>query len=110
MKNFIAALAAVLFSTLSYAQVSEDSTRVAEVRVSGITCAGDLPIIQKQLVNAEGVDEVSFAPIENGESVARITYHPAFIKEKELLELVERAPSCDTPGEFPYRAKAMHKP
>jgi hypothetical protein len=110
MKKFVAALAAVLFSTLLHAQVPEDSTRVAEVRVSGITCSGDLPIIQKKLVNAEGVDEVNWSPLENGEAVARITYHPAFIQEKQLLQLVEGAPSCDAPGEFPYRAKAIRKP
>jgi hypothetical protein len=110
MKNFVAVFAAVLFSIHSHAQVPEDSTRVAEVLVRGITCTGDLPIIQKKLVNAEGVDEVNWSPLENGEAVARITFHPALIEEKELLRLVESAPSCDAPGEFPYRAKPAKKP
>lgn len=109
MKPFIMAVLAICCSILSHAQVPEDSIRVAELRISGVTCEGDLPIIRKQLVNAEGVDEVAFSPIEKQETVVRITYHPAFLGEKELQRLVERAPSCDTPGEFPYRAKPVKK-
>jgi copper chaperone CopZ len=109
MKKIIMAVLAISCSILSHAQVPEDSVRVADVRISGITCAGDLPIIRKQLVNAEGVDAVAFSPIEKQESVARITYHPALIGEKDLLRLVERAPSCDAPDEFPYRAKPVKK-
>jgi len=110
MKFLILALVAVFSCTLSHAQVPVDSVRVAELRVSGITCTGDLPIIQKNLVNAEGVDEVNWSPLEKGEAVARVSYHPALIEEKELLRLVESAPSCDAPGEFPYRAKPTKRP
>lgn len=109
MKHLIVAMLAICCSIIAHAQVPEDSVRVAELRVTGITCAADLPLIEKKLVNAEGVDEVVFSPIEQGASVVRITYHPAFIEEKELMSLVEQAPSCDAPGEFPYRAKPLKK-
>lgn len=109
MKNFVLALVAVLFCTLSYAQIPTDSVRVAEFRVSGITCAGDLPIIEKKLVNAEGVDEVNFSTIAMGEVVVYIDHHPAIITDEELAKLVESAPSCDAPGQFPYRAKPTKK-
>lgn len=109
MKSFILAIVAMLFGTLSYAQIPADSVRVAEFRITGVTCAGDLPIIEKKLVNAEGVDDVNFSPIARGEVVVHIDYHPAIIKDEELVKLVESAPSCDAPGEFPYRAKPTKK-
>lgn len=109
MKNFVLAIAVMLFCTLCNAQIPADSVRVAEFRISGITCSGDLPIIKKKLVNAEGVDDVNFSPIAMGEVVVHIDYHPAVIKDEELVKLVESAPSCDAPTEFPYRAKPAKK-
>lgn len=109
MKTSVLAIVAMLSCTFTYAQIPADSVRVAELSVSGITCSGDLPLIQKKLVNAEGVDKVTFTPIAKGGTVAQVTYHPALIEEKELLRLVESAPSCDVPGEFPYRAKPAKK-
>lgn len=102
-------LATLFCYTPLKAQIPVDLIRVAEFRITGITCTGDLPIIEKELVNAEGVDDVNFSPISMGMVTIHVDYHPAIVKEEELMKLVESAPSCDAPGEFPYKARPLKK-
>ncbi len=109
MNKFLLVLATLLCCTQLHAQIPVDSVRVAQFRITGVSCAGDLPIIEKKLVNAEGVDEVEFSPIQMGEVVVHVDYHPALLNEEQLVKLVESAPSCDAPGEYPYRVRPGKK-
>ncbi|MBI3235693.1 MAG: hypothetical protein HYZ42_16925 [Bacteroidetes bacterium] len=50
---------------------------------------------------------MTFTDKKNGASNFTIVYHTAFITEAKIKELVEAAPCCDNPDEFPYKVKPI---
>lgn len=110
MKHIIAIIIAfVSTATLTTALgQTTDTLKTATVKVSGITCSGDLPLIKKKLINKEGIDEVSFAEIKGETVIFTVNYHSSITSETKIQEYIEAAPSCDNPNEYPYKAKAVH--
>jgi copper chaperone CopZ len=110
MKNIIifvfAFIANMLYSNM-HAQAVADTLKTAEIKVRGITCNDDMPLIKKKLINNEGIDEVTFSEAKAGTVVFKISYHTSFINDKKICEIIEAAPSCDDPQIFPYKAKLL---
>lgn len=110
MKNLFSVLATLclVFScSIAFSQSGADAYLTAQFKVSGITCSGDMPVIKKKLINQEGIDEVAFTEAKNGVVTFTIKYHSAVISEKRIREVIESAPSCDRPDEYPYKAKFL---
>jgi copper chaperone CopZ len=105
--SFIIALVAVATGTTAFGQSSTDTTKIATIKVSGITCNGDMDQIKKKLVNSEGIDEATFTEAKSGVVTFTVKYHTSIITEKKIREKVEAAPSCDNPKLFPYKAKSI---
>jgi hypothetical protein len=107
----ISLIACLLFTILTskYAVSQQtDTVKVATISIKGISCKMDLPIIKKQLINQEGIDEVTYSEPISGEVYFTLTYHTAFITESIIKKAIETAPSCDNPGELPYRVKSFN--
>ncbi len=100
----------ICFATMilkSNAQTIQDSVLTVQVKVGGIGCGGDMGIIKKKLINQEGIDEVTFTDNKGDASTFTVTYHTSIVTEKKIREVIESAPCCDNPNEFPYKAKTV---
>ena len=104
--SIILCLFAITRSSKATAQII-DTIKVATISVKGISCAMDLPIIKKKLINQEGVDEVTFSDVKNTQVLFTVSYHPSLITELQIKTAIEAAPSCDRPKETPYKVKSF---
>lgn len=86
---------------------TNDTTLTVQIKVSGIGCSGDMGIIKKKLINQEGIDEVTYTEKKGDASIFNVLFHPSVITERKIREVIESAPCCDNPNEFPYKAKKM---
>jgi copper chaperone CopZ len=93
-----------LFSINADAQTA-DSVKTTVVKVGNLTCNGDMPTIKKQLLNQEGIDEVTFTPRADGVSTFTINYHSSITNRKKIEKVIETTPGCDDKTSTPYRVK-----
>lgn len=110
MKRFISiiiAIVAITTCTTTFGQTTADTLKTATIKVSGISCNGDMPLIKKKLINHDGIDEVSFAEAKSGAVTFTVKYHSSITTEKKIREWIEAAPSCDNPNLYPYKAKEI---
>lgn len=87
------------------AQISIPKDTTVTVKVSGITCGGDLPLIIDRVNKEVGVKGCKAVSKAGAITKFEITYNPAIISYPLLLKSIEDAPSCDVPEEKPYRVK-----
>lgn len=98
--------AAIFFSLNAQAQTKQtDSVQSVHIKVGNLTCNGDMPTIKKQLLNQEGIDEVSFTPRANGMSSFTILFHAGVTNKKAIEKVIETTPGCDDKSTTPYRVK-----
>ncbi|MCO5950858.1 heavy-metal-associated domain-containing protein [Mucilaginibacter flavidus] len=111
---FTAAIAvcAIIFSTAnSFAQTSaklshtgsKDST--ITIKVSGITCSGDLKMITNSVQKLPGVASCKQIGKMSPNSSFAIQFDPSKVTFPALVKTVEATPSCDYPDQHPYKAK-----
>lgn len=109
MKKIIASIAAlitILFITLpAAAQSNADSVQQAIIKVSNLHCNNDMPTIKKQLLNQDGIEDVSFTGISGDVSVFTINYHTSAISRDQIEKAIESTPGCDDKRETPYKVK-----
>lgn len=98
---------AIAITNTVIAQTGADTLKTATIKVSGITCNGDMPVIRKKLLNQEGIDEAAFSAAKSGAVTFTVKYHSAIITEKKIREVIEGAPSCDNPNLYPYKVKTF---
>lgn len=91
----------------TFCQNPKDTLKIISVKISGITCSGDLPIIKKKLINQPGIDDVKFEKTKSDTVIFKIEYHTSAIDEAKIRKAIEAAPSCDYPNEFPYKVKEI---
>ena len=103
----IAIVAMLANNNYAFAQTAPDSLKIVQIRVKGITCNGDMPVIKKKLVHGEGIEEASFTEAKDGAVTFTVHYHTSAITEKEILKIIEAAPSCDNPDLYPYKTKTI---
>lgn len=105
--SIIIAIVATATCTTAFGQTTPDTVKTATIKVSGISCNGDMPLIKKKLINQEGIDEVSFSEAKGGAVTFTVKYHSSITTEKKIREWIEAAPSCDNPNLYPYKTKAI---
>ncbi len=105
--SFAILIAGLLFSasSLSAQTIKADSTKTATVKVGNLTCNGDMPTIKKQLLNQEGIDEVTYTARAEGSSTFTIIYHTSITSRKQIEKVIETTPGCDDKNSTPYRVK-----
>lgn len=86
-----------------------DTVKKIQIKVTNLHCGNDMPTIKKQLLNQEGIDEVSFTELSGETSVFTIAYHTAATSQEQIEKAVESTPGCDNKNETPYRVKRKKK-
>lgn len=101
-------LFASIFSIQANAQQSsgQDSILTAVIRVGNLHCNGDMPTIKKNLLNQEGIDDVTFTERHSESSEFSVKYHSAATSVSAIEKAIESTPGCDAPTETPY--KVLH--
>ena len=107
MKNSISIILAFTASFLSFNVMAQaaDSLKTATIKVANLHCNNDMPTIKKQLLNQEGVEEISFTDIQGDKSVFTISYHTSATSEAQIEKAIESTPGCDDPDSRPYKVK-----
>ncbi len=106
--SIIIAVMAITAVTSAFGQSTTDTLKTATIKVSGISCNGDMPLIKKKLINQAGIDEASYTEAKGGAVTFSVKYHSSIATEKKIREIIEAAPSCDNPNLFPYKTKLLN--
>lgn len=101
----VIAIAALLFPSLSASAQTLDSVKIATIKVRNLHCNNDMPTIKKQLLNQEGVEEISFTPIDGDLSTFTVSYHSSATSQTLIEQAIEATPGCDDPSSRPYKIK-----
>lgn len=108
---------AILFavSTTGYAQTQNSQKQTSTVkdttvtiRVTGITCKGDLAMIADHVKKMGGVSGCKQVGKASTASSFEIKYDPAKTTYLSLVKTVEATPSCDYPDKRPYKVKSKN--
>ena len=112
MKNifFITCLLSLFFFRQQAAAQTADTLKTITLEVGNLHCDGDMPTIQKNLLNQEGIDEVSFTARKKQAATFTVTFHTAANSPNGIKSAVENTPGCDAPDEKPYRVKHVSNP
>lgn len=104
----------VLFMMFAFVQTGNSQTTdnktsgkdtTITIRVAGITCDGDLPIICKRVKKEKGVVDCKAVTKAAVTTKFDVTYNPKLISYQQIVDAVQDAQSCDFPNEKPYRVK-----
>jgi copper chaperone CopZ len=110
--GLLALLLSVAFSVTTKAQAvnttTTDTVKTVTFNVKGITCASDLPIINKNVENLKGVASCEAVGKAGPTTAFKVAYNPLLVSEKEIIKAVEDSPSCDFPDQKPYRVKGKN--
>ncbi|HRG58697.1 MAG TPA: heavy metal-associated domain-containing protein [Bacteroidia bacterium] len=88
---------------INYAQ-NQDSVKVINVKVKGITCANDLKTISNNVEKLAGVSTCKSVKM-SATSSFEIKFNPAKITEKEIYTAIENTGGCENPNDKPYKVK-----
>ena len=100
----------LLFSIKLNAQTAAtDSIKARDtivvVKVSGITCGGDLPLICERVKKEKGVMNCQAVSKPAATTSFEVKYDPALITYQQVVAAIEDATSCDNPNQKPYKVK-----
>lgn len=108
MKNIL--FISLIFLTGQASAQSADTLKSFTFEVKNLHCDGDMPAIQKNLLNQEGIDEVSFTKRKKQASVFTVLFHTAATRPEQIKAAVENTAGCDAPDEKPYRVGHAFEP
>ena len=112
LTGFATLLLLVIFSATVKAQTSDsvavDLIKTVTLKVKGITCSSDLPIINKNVKDMKGVAACNPVGKAAPTTAFKISYNPLIITEEEIIKAVESSPSCDFPDQKPYKVKGKN--
>ena len=95
----------VTFNSSAQNNTAKDSIKTAVIKVGNLGCNGDMPTIKKQLLNQEGIDEVTFTARTDMSSTFTILYHSSVTDRRKIEKIIETTPGCDDKNSTPYRVK-----
>jgi hypothetical protein len=109
MRTLLIITLLAMSSALFAQDTSEVSDTTIVIKVSGITCGGDLPIIASHVTEKEGVSACEALGAPAAVTKFSISYDPSVAKLEDIISGVEGAPSCDFPDTYPYKVKVKKK-
>lgn len=96
-------LSILINNNTAFAQTS--TSQKAVVAVKNLACDGDMPTIKKQLLNQDGIEEVTFTKRNNGLSTFTIMFNGEVLTLDQIHKAIEATPGCDDKSTTPYRVK-----
>lgn len=87
----------------NYAQ-QQDSIKVINIKVKGITCSNDLKTISANVEKLAGVNTCKSGKMGTTSSF-EIKFNPTKISEKEIYTVIENTGGCENPDDKPYKVK-----
>lgn len=106
MRILLSGILCLLLSCVTGAAFAQaDTAKTITLKVTNLHCNNDMPTIKKRLLNADGIDEVSFTGISGQTSTFTIVYHTTVTSRDEIEKAIEATPGCDNKDETPYRVK-----
>ncbi len=99
-----------IFHQTAIAQVTSTPVKDTTItlKVAGITCSGDLPIIVKRVKEEKGIVDCSATSKAAAVTIFQVKYTPAIITYDQIVKAVQDAPGCDYPNERPYKVRKKH--
>ena len=78
------------------------------VKVSGITCSGDLTMIAAGVEKMNGVSTCKQVGKMSTSTSFEVKYDPSKISYAEVVKAIEGTASCDHPDQRPYKVKTKN--
>jgi copper chaperone CopZ len=85
--------------------VQTQSVKTVKLKVTGLTCSGDLKDIQAEVTKIKGVISCLPAKKPSATTSFEVKYDPALISEKEIRAAIEGTAGCSDPDSRPYKVK-----
>lgn len=95
-------------SAKTFAQNTATKDTTIDIKVTGIICGMDLPLINERVKKEIGVKECKAISKPGAITQFSITYNPSQLSYQKIIEAVEDAPSCEDPKDRPYKVKKKH--
>lgn len=89
-------------------KISNPNDTTVTVKVSGITCAGDLKMIADNVEKMNGVSSCKQVGKMSTSTSFEIKYDATKIAYAVLVKAIEGTASCDHPDQRPYKVKAKN--
>ena len=112
MKSYFKMMALICLFSAAFGNVSVAQSQnnpgkdtIITVKVSGITCSGDLPIIAKRVKQEKGIINCNAASKAAATTAFQVKYNPVEITYGQIVNAIQDAPSCDYPDERPFRVR-----
>ena len=107
---------AIVLTMLSFCSASGQTTKeqplpkdqtvkTIKIKVSGITCKGDVKDIQNSVTKMKGITACKAVGKPSASSMFEVSFNPAIVSEKEIQKAVEDTPGCENPDDRPYKVK-----
>ncbi|MCA6445900.1 MAG: heavy-metal-associated domain-containing protein, partial [Chitinophagaceae bacterium] len=90
------------------AKTSNPNDTTVTVKVSGITCSGDLKMIADNIEKMKGVSSCKQVGKMSTSTSFEIKYDTEKISYAEVVKAIEGTASCDHPDQRPYKVKTKN--
>jgi len=103
------------FSQTLFAQDSKESAaspseqptvKIIKLKITGLTCNGDMKDIQKQITELKGVEYCQPARKPSATTMFEVKFNPSLVSEKDIRNAAENTPGCSDPESRPYKVKS----
>jgi copper chaperone CopZ len=85
--------------------VQNQTIKTLQLKVSGVTCGGDLKDIATGISKLNGVSSCKPVGKASATSEFEVSFNPEIVSEKEIRKVVESTPGCKNPDDRPYKVK-----
>jgi copper chaperone CopZ len=89
-------------------KTSNPNDTTVTVKVSGITCSGDLKMIADNIEKMKGVSSCKQVGKMSTSTSFEIKYDTEKISYAEVVKAIEGTASCDHPDQRPYKVKTKN--
>jgi copper chaperone CopZ len=83
---------------------NSDSIQTITIKVTGVTCAGDLKTIASNVEKVEGVSTCKTGKM-GATSSFEVKYNPKKANIKDIHSAIENTGGCENPNDRPYKVK-----
>ena len=87
------------------ALIASKNIRTVKLKVKGINCSADTKDIQREVSKLEGIVSCSLKGKPGAVTAFEVSYDPAKVSEKQILNAVEGTAGCSDPASRPYKGK-----
>ena len=89
-------------------KISNPNDTTVIVKVSGITCSGDLTMIAAGVEKIKDVSSCKQVGKMSTSTSFEVKYDPSKVSYAEVVKAIEGTASCDNPDQRPYKVKTKN--